>query len=779
MIWGSGPVRRPAHRRRSAIGVAALLAAALILLAVPAFAAAVGFEVNGNTDGENRAECESPSGADECTLRGAIEAANASPGFSLIEFPAALFTGRVGIDEIGPGASPLPAITQPLLMFGHRCEYPVLGYSAPCVEVKGRIGQPVLKVESNEVTIEGVAFGGAASGIQVAGSADKFIARSDWFGLRLDASADPLETAGIIVGTASDEATIGGTEKSERNVFANADTGVELKGASRAKILGNYIGVQPDGTGAAGLETGVRIEDFAAPAENDEIGGTLGATEVATEECVGPCNAIAATGGGQAIDLAGPASDPQPAAHGPTFIRGNFIGLEPDGTGTVGESTYGVLAAPSEPGCANGPSDVTVGGAASGAGNFIAGGTFGIVAESAENFSAIGNTIGATPDGTATLSPGASAISICAESVTEPATVAGNRMVLAPGTIGVESFYGHARITGNFVYGGYIGVLATEEDEGAGDLIGFNQLTAQDLMGIEISNDSNVVIGNRISESGRSGIVINTDANHNRIGGDGPGEANLIAKVHGPEPEDGAITIFGRESGRNEIAANSGSLNPGAFIKLLPHGGQERPNGGIQPPVFGAAYQSKASGTAEPNATVRIFAKQTPEPGELGGLLAVVKADAGGAWTATFATQPVGALITATQTKEAGTPQAGTSVLGTPAAVSVEPAKPDGGATQPPSVSPPPPPPPKKAPKVKITSGPKKNGTAPTAKFKFKAEPAAGAKFECKLDGSKWAKCRSPKAYKKLKLGKHTFRVRATANGLTGPATKFEFTVKA
>ena len=86
-------------------------------------------------------------------------------------------------------------------------------------------------------------------------------------------------------------------------------------------------------------------------------------------------------------------------------------------------------------------------------------------------------------------------------------------------------------------------------------------------------------------------------------------------------------------------------------------------------------------------------------------------------------------------------------------------------------------PPAPKAPKVKITSGPKKNSTATTAKFKFKAEPAAGAKFECKLDGAKWAKCTSPKTYKKLKVAKHTFRVRATARGLTGAAVLFKFTV--
>ena len=60
-----------------------------------------------------------------------------------------------------------------------------------------------------------------------------------------------------------------------------------------------------------------------------------------------------------------------------------------------------------------------------------------------------------------------------------------------------------------------------------------------------------------------------------------------------------------------------------------------------------------------------------------------------------------------------------------------------------------------------------------------RAEPAAGAKFECKLDNARWAKCSSPKTYKKLKVGKHTFRVRAIASGRTGAVATFKFTVTA
>jgi outer membrane biosynthesis protein TonB len=82
------------------------------------------------------------------------------------------------------------------------------------------------------------------------------------------------------------------------------------------------------------------------------------------------------------------------------------------------------------------------------------------------------------------------------------------------------------------------------------------------------------------------------------------------------------------------------------------------------------------------------------------------------------------------------------------------------------------------APKVKITAGPKRTSASPVARFRFRAEPATGATFECRLDGGKWAACRAPKAYKKLKPGSHTFRVRASAGGNRGPAATLKFLVR-
>jgi len=235
--------------------------------------------------------------------------------------------------------------------------------------------------------------------------------------------------------------------------------------------------------------------------------------------------------------------------------------------------------------------------------------------------------------------------------------------------------------------------------------------------------------------------------------------------------------IEGEESSRNEVAANTGFGNAGAFIELEGHSNSEIPNG-LEPPTVTAALQSSATGTAVAGTKVRIFSKAKPEAGELGGYLGVRHHRLGRGLEGDLRQGPdrgpdrrhaderrgdarggdLGSLRARGRDRRPGNAERGSSS--------------GSGASNPPPVTA------TTKPKVKILSGPKKSSTATTAKFKFKAEPAAGAKFECKLDGAKWAKCSSPKSYRKLKPGKHTFRVRAIASGLTGAATKFKFTVK-
>jgi glucose/arabinose dehydrogenase len=80
----------------------------------------------------------------------------------------------------------------------------------------------------------------------------------------------------------------------------------------------------------------------------------------------------------------------------------------------------------------------------------------------------------------------------------------------------------------------------------------------------------------------------------------------------------------------------------------------------------------------------------------------------------------------------------------------------------------------KEPPQTVLGKHPPKITRATTAKFSFRP---AGAKFSCKLDGKAKAACTSPKTYKKLKPGKHSFKVWATADGKTD-ATPAKFSWK-
>jgi hypothetical protein len=70
------------------------------------------------------------------------------------------------------------------------------------------------------------------------------------------------------------------------------------------------------------------------------------------------------------------------------------------------------------------------------------------------------------------------------------------------------------------------------------------------------------------------------------------------------------------------------------------------------------------------------------------------------------------------------------------------------------------PPPDTTAPDTTLESGPTGSVDAKTARFEFSANET-GAIFQCRLDGSAWAPCNSPKDYSALADGSHTFDVRA------------------
>ncbi len=67
-----------------------------------------------------------------------------------------------------------------------------------------------------------------------------------------------------------------------------------------------------------------------------------------------------------------------------------------------------------------------------------------------------------------------------------------------------------------------------------------------------------------------------------------------------------------------------------------------------------------------------------------------------------------------------------------------------------------------------ITKAPKAKTTDRTPTFKF-SSTVTPATFKCKIDSKSFRTCPSPFTSKKLSLGKHTFKARATANGFTDP----------
>ncbi|NWG21265.1 MAG: right-handed parallel beta-helix repeat-containing protein [Chloroflexi bacterium] len=220
----------------------------------------------GDAPDENLADglCQTASG--ECTLRAAIQQANA----------------RAGVDDIwfnlsGPGpytitiGSPLPAITEALNIDGRTQPGWV---SAPIVELRGLPtsgngltltagGSSVRSLAINRFSSSGIAIGPGGGNIvegnYIGIGTDGFTTAANGSGIRIDNSAGNQ---------------IGGTTPEARNVIGgNFGNGIRIWGAASVgnRVIGNYIGVAADGmTPRGNIDDGIDLMD----STNTEIGGT-------------------------------------------------------------------------------------------------------------------------------------------------------------------------------------------------------------------------------------------------------------------------------------------------------------------------------------------------------------------------------------------------------------------------------------------------------------------------------------------------------------------------
>ncbi len=327
---------------------------------------------------------------------------------------------------------------------------------------------------------------------------------------------------------------------------------------------------------------------------------------------------------------------------------------------------------------------------------------------------------------------------------------------------GVEyGFYAtgpESKVVGNTIANPFTGVVT--QGAGGDTLIEGNTIEVSRNAAITLESNSNSVFGNQLKGAAFSILFVKGSASGNQIGGDTAASENVFENsTYSP--------IYVTAQGANEIARNRGTGNGGVFIGLE----SGSANGGVGTPTISSALQSSVSGTATPGAKVRVFVGSEYLT-DLTGFIGEAVADGSGNWKVGSVTIPIGTLVTATQTVAGGT--SGLSAIVTSAA---DPSPPpaaggggggsgEGGPTG--DIT---------KPKLTIKNAPKANSTATTAKFKFVSDEA-GSSFQCKLDKKAWAKCKSPKTYKKLKPGKHAFKVKATdAAGNVSTVVTRKFTV--
>ncbi len=322
----------------------------LLVGTIPASASAFTFTVNSTADtsdaNQGDAVCET-STPGKCTLRAAIEEANANPG-----------TDTVGFNIPGSGPytiSPsygLDFISDPIIIDGTTQP----GFSGtPIIELEGSsagTGAPGFFIFAGSSTIRGLVINRfEGNGIEILVNGDNLI-QGNFIGTDI--------TGTLALGNADDGVlllapnnTIGGITMAARNIISgNQEQGIRMQGneASGNTIQGNFIGLDSTGTVALGNGTecchsGIVIH---LGASNNIIGGNVS----------GAGNVISGnTADGVTIADVGTVGN---------IVAGNFIGTDMTGTQDVGNSFDGVVIV-------GGASENLIGGTAAGAGNVLSG----------------------------------------------------------------------------------------------------------------------------------------------------------------------------------------------------------------------------------------------------------------------------------------------------------------------------------------------------------------------------------------------------------------------
>jgi CSLREA domain-containing protein len=259
------------------------------------------------------------SAAGGCTLRAAIEEANARRGRDRIEFaiPGA------GVQTVRP-ATPLPYFIDDVIVDGWSqggADY----RGAPLIDIDGALTSVVdethgLYVRSGTAVLRGLALRHWFAGIRLEGPGGNRV-QGCYIGIDPAGTTPSGNYHGVWISECPNN-TIGGLEAADRNVISGGnDQGVRIAGelATGNSILGNLIGTTPDGAAALGNTAGITV--FYGSSRNvigsaDERGG----------------NVVSGNGWGIILGY---------GAHS-NLVLGNSIGTDVSGERNLGNSTVGI-----------------------------------------------------------------------------------------------------------------------------------------------------------------------------------------------------------------------------------------------------------------------------------------------------------------------------------------------------------------------------------------------------------------------------------------------------
>jgi len=502
-----------------------------------------------------------------CTLREAIISANTNTSYHGCDARGAglndLITFEIANQHINIGATPLPAITEWVTINGNSGGADRIVIHGPGgAAVSGFHGLTVahngfgttirglvinnfpddgISINADEVSVLGCFIGTDASGTTAV--------PNQGFGVQV--SGNGVRIGGRTFGAdcADDCNLISGAPLFKANVLLDLN-------ATGAIVRGNFIGTDVTGTVAltAGMSPGIIDKG-----SNDRIGGTNDTTF--SPRCGGDCNVISGNFGGVVLDQAATGS----------IVRGNFIGTDLTGKNAIGNGTglSGTAGIDSE------AAGAVIGGTTPAARNVVSGNVTAGIVMRGSSATVQGNYIGTNSAGTVAVTssgPGVMVNQANGAMIGGAVTGAGN--VISGGTFGVLIIQStNTQVLGNLIGTAADGVtpLPNESDgiyiynqssqnniggaaAGAGNTIAFNGLN-----GVRVDGTLPQVRGNTISRNSiyanDYGIALVANGNDNLA----PPIITGVAPLHGTACAPCTVEIF-------SDAANQGRIYEGSVF---------------------------------------------------------------------------------------------------------------------------------------------------------------------------------------------------------------------